>query len=145
MVSFHLNPDGKGVSAQVFIDSPYDRFVTANSRFWNASGVDVSLSASGLKLNTQSLATVVAGGIAFVTPEWPKDPQEAQEDQSFTLFDDQTSALAPPDGEPFYVRMRFQQSLRGLSTGAPVEFLGMNVGRVVSLTPTTRTARIASR
>nr|WP_252977288.1 MlaD family protein [Pseudomonas psychrotolerans] len=41
--------------------------------------------------------------------------------------------------------MRFQQSLRGLSTGAPVEFLGMNVGRVVSLTPTTRTARIASR
>lgn len=31
--------------------------------------------------------------------------------------------------------MRFQQSLRGLATGAPVEFLGMNVGRVVSLTP----------
>ncbi|MFT0179625.1 MULTISPECIES: PqiB family protein [Pseudomonas] len=135
VVSFHLNQDGKGVSAQIFVDSPYDRFVTANSRFWNASGVDVSLSASGLKLNTQSLATVVAGGIAFVTPEWPKDPQEADEDQSFTLFDDQASALAPPDGEPFYVRMRFQQSLRGLATGAPVEFLGMNVGRVVSLTP----------
>ena len=135
VVSFHLNQDGKGVSAQIFVDSPYDRFVTANSRFWNASGVDVSLSASGLKLNTQSLATVVAGGIAFVTPEWPKDPQEADEDQRFTLFDDQASALAPPDGEPFYVRMRFQQSLRGLATGAPVEFLGMNVGRVVSLTP----------
>jgi len=135
VVSYHLNREGTGVDAQVFIDSPYDRFVTTNSRFWNASGVDVALSASGLKLNTQSLATVIAGGIAFVTPDWPKDQQEAPEDTHYTLFDDQTSALAPPDGEPHYIRMRFQQSLRGLATGAPVEFLGMNVGRVVSLTP----------
>lgn len=135
VVSYHLNREGTGVDAQVFIESPYDRFVTTNSRFWNASGVDVALSASGLKLNTQSLATVVAGGIAFVTPDWPKDQQEAPEDTHYTLFDDQTSALAPPDGEPHYIRMRFQQSLRGLATGAPVEFLGMNVGRVVSLTP----------
>ncbi|KTT12703.1 mammalian cell entry protein [Pseudomonas oryzihabitans] len=135
VVSYHLNREGTGVDAQVFIDSPYDRFVTTNSRFWNASGVDVALSASGLKLNTQSLATVVAGGIAFVTPDWPKDQQEAAEDTHYTLFDDQTSALAPPDGEPHYIRMRFQQSLRGLATGAPVEFLGMNIGRVVSLTP----------
>ncbi|MDR6677897.1 intermembrane transport protein PqiB [Pseudomonas oryzihabitans] len=135
VVSYHLNREGTGVDAQVFIDSPYDRFVTTNSRFWNASGVDVALSASGLKLNTQSLATVVAGGIAFVTPDWPEDQQEAPEDTHYTLFDDQTSALAPPDGEPHYIRMRFQQSLRGLATGAPVEFLGMNIGRVVSLTP----------
>ncbi|MDR6233973.1 intermembrane transport protein PqiB [Pseudomonas oryzihabitans] len=135
VVSYHLNREGTGVDAQVFIDSPYDRFVTTNSRFWNASGVDVALSASGLKLNTQSLATVVAGGIAFVTPDWPKDQQEAPEDTHYALFDDQTSALAPPDGEPHYIRMRFQQSLRGLATGAPVEFLGMNIGRVVSLTP----------
>jgi len=45
---------------QLFIDGPNDRFVSKDSRFWNASGVDVSLGADGLKMNTQSLATVIS-------------------------------------------------------------------------------------
>jgi len=64
---YKLDADGKGVSIQLFVDAPYDRFVTAEAHFWNASGIDVSVSASGLKLNTESLATVLAGGVAFQT------------------------------------------------------------------------------
>lgn len=41
--------------------------------------------------------------------------------------------MAPPDGEPHYVRMRFEQSLRGLTIGAPVEFIGVNIGSVSSI------------
>jgi paraquat-inducible protein B len=41
--------------------------------------------------------------------------------------------MAPPDGEPHYIRMRFDQPLRGLAVNAPVEFLGMNIGSVVSI------------
>ena len=49
------------------------------------------------------------------------------------LFDDKATAMAPPDGPPHYIRMRFEQSLRGLAVDAPVEFLGINIGRVVSI------------
>ncbi|MET0330958.1 MAG: MlaD family protein [Dyella sp.] len=133
VVSYQLDPDGKGVSLQVFIDGPNDRFVTNASRFWNASGVQVALGANGLKLNTQSLATVLAGGVAFQDPPGPRDATPAASDAPFQLFDDQTTAMAPPDGEARYIRMRFNGSVRGLAVDAPVEFLGLNIGKVVSV------------
>jgi len=134
IVSYQLDEDGKGVSLQLFVDGPNDRFVTKDTRFWNASGVDVSLGADGLKLNTQSLATVIAGGVAFQSPAGPQhDETPAPEMNEFTLFGDQTTALAPPDGKARYIRMRFAHSLRGLNVDAPVELLGMKIGRVVSV------------
>lgn len=133
VVSYKLDEDGKGVTFAVFIDAPNDRFVNAETRFWNASGVNVSLGANGLKLNTQSLATVLAGGIAFGDPGGPHDTTPAPDQSSYQLFGDETTAMEPPSGEPHYIRMRFEQSLRGLAVGAPVEFLGMNFGKVVSI------------
>lgn len=132
VAAYRLAEDGQRVRIQVFVRTPYDRFVTAMSRFWNASGLDLSLGADGLKLNTQSLATVVAGGIAFANPPG-KEMAPAADQAEFQLAADATTALAPPDGPPLAIRMRFEQSLRGLAANAPVEFLGMNVGRVVSV------------
>ena len=133
VVSYELDKDGKLMMVDVFVEAPYDRYVTVSSRFWNASGVDLNLDASGLKLNTQSLATVIAGGVAFQTPPGPRDMTAAAEGAQFTLFDDLQTAMAPPDGEPDYLQMRFDQSLRGLSVGSQVDFRGIVVGRVVSI------------
>jgi paraquat-inducible protein B len=133
VASYELDKDGKGVSLHIFVDGPNDRFVSQSTRFWNASGVDVSIGANGLKLNTQSLASVLAGGIAFQDPPGPHDSTPAAEDADYRLFDDQVTAMAPPDGEPHYIRMRFEQSVRGLAIEAPVEFLGINIGKVVSV------------
>lgn len=133
VVSVGLSPDGKGVDIEVFVNSPNDEFVTTNTRFWNASGVDISLGADGLKVNTQSVSSIVSGGVAFVEPKYNPDQKPADEMAKFNLFGDQQSAMAPPDGAPRYIRMRFDQSLRGLTVNSQVEFLGVNLGRVVSI------------
>ena len=134
VVAYELDKDGKNVSLQVFIDAPHDRYVTDATRFWNASGVDVSLGANGLQINSQSLATVLAGGVAFQTPTYVETPAiAAKENSQFTLYDDLPTAMAPADGEPQYFQMRFQQSMRGLAVDAPVEFLGVSIGRVLSV------------
>ncbi|WP_312225902.1 PqiB family protein [Stutzerimonas nitrititolerans] len=133
VISFGLADDGKGVQVQVFVNAPYDNFVTDDTRFWNASGVDVSVAADGLTVNTESLSAILAGGIAFRAPNYSPDAEPAAEDSEFTLFSDMRRAMAPPDGPPRYVQMRFDQPLRGLNVDAPVEFLGVPIGRVVSV------------
>lgn len=133
LISRELDQDGRQMRAEIFVEAPYDRYVGASSRFWNASGVALNLDANGLKLSTQSLATVLAGGIAFQAPPASSDAAPAAEGAEFTLFDDFDTAMAPPDGEPDYMQMRFEQSLRGLSVGAQVDFRGVIIGRVVSI------------
>ncbi len=133
VVAYRLSEDGKGVDVEIFVHAPNDRFVTRDTRFWNASGIDVSLAADGLKVNTESVSSILAGGIAFVEPKYSPNPEVAAENTAFSLFDDQQSAMAPADGQPRYIRMRFDQPLRGLVVNAPVEFHGVNLGRVVSV------------
>jgi paraquat-inducible protein B len=132
VIDENLLPDG-GTRVTVFVDAPYDGFVKPVTRFWNASGIDVKLGADGLNVQTESLAAVLAGGIAF-----DDGPIEALfvaggVPGEFTLYKNETEAMAPPDGDPRYVRMRFAQSLRGLGVGAAVEFVGVNIGSVVAV------------
>lgn len=132
VASYQLNSSGRGVNVRIFIDAPYDRFVTTDTRFWNASGVNVTLGADGFKINTQSVATIIAGGIAFAPPLNDRG-LVAHEHTEFVLDKDQETAMAPPDGPGQYFQLRFNQSLRGLSIGAPVQFSDINLGRVVSI------------
>ena len=83
VVGFSLDKDGTGVTMQVFVAAPYDQYVGVNTRWWHASGVDLRLDSSGFKLNTQSLATVLVGGLSFQSP--PGQPVGAQAPQQHDL------------------------------------------------------------
>ncbi|MBV4473557.1 PqiB family protein [Pseudomonas botevensis] len=133
VVAYALDADGKGVNIEVFIHAPNDAYVTQNTRFWNASGVDVNVGANGFAVKTESLSTLLVGGIAFRAPEYSPNDVAAAEESRFDLFDDQQTALAPPAGKAQYLVLRFDQALRGLKVGAPVEFLGIEFGRVVGI------------
>ncbi|CAI1949512.1 PqiB family protein [Serratia ficaria] len=131
IASYRLSEDGKSVSLQVFIDSPYDRFVKPNSRFWNASGLDISVGANGFRLRTQTVGAIIAGGIAFATPD--SSPATIGPTVGYVLAKDQESALAAHDGPPIPFKLRFERSLHGLEVGAAVEFSSIKIGRVVSI------------
>ncbi len=130
VVGYTLDPDRDELSMKIFIDAPFQRLVTRDSRFWNASGIDLTLNSSGLSVNTQTLASILAGGIAFDSP--PDAPRAAQAPANtlFRLFADRRTALAPPDGDSVTVRMVFDQTARGLSPGAGVDLLGVDIGKV---------------
>ena len=131
VIDENLLPDGS-TRVTAFVEAPYDGFVKPVTRFWNASGIDVKLGADGLKVQTESLAAVLAGGLAF--DDGPTEVVSAAAmPNDFTLYKNETEAMAPPDGEPHYVRMRFAQALRGLDVGAPVEFVGVNIGSVIAV------------
>lgn len=133
VVGYSLDPAQDKLAVQIVVDAPNDRLVTAQSRFWNASGIDLSITASGLSLDTQSLASVVLGGVAFGNPGDAAAAPPAVEGQRFDLFANRKTALAPPDGAPQRVRMVFDQAQRGLVPGAPVDMLGVEIGTVKSV------------
>jgi paraquat-inducible protein B len=133
VTGFSLDKDGTGVTVQVFVSAPFDQYVGTNSRWWHASGVDVRLDSSGFKLNTQSLATVIVGGLAFQSPPGQAVGVQAPNNMTFRLGSDEVDAMREPDGEPVHVVMNFNQSLRGLSVGAPVDFRGIVLGQVTNI------------
>ncbi|WP_416425137.1 MlaD family protein [Pseudomonas sp. App30] len=133
VVAYRMAEDGKSVDVDLFIRAPNDKFVTSDTRFWNASGIDVSLGAGGLKVNTESLSSIISGGVAFVEPARTDAAPAADENAIFTLFPDRDTALAPADGEARAIHMSFDQNLKGLEVGAPVEFLGVTLGRVTAV------------
>jgi paraquat-inducible protein B len=132
VIDENLEQDGS-TRVTVFVEAPYDGFVKPETRFWNASGINVKLGADGLNVQTESLAAVIAGGLAFDDGPVEAVPVAVSTPGQFTLYENETEAMAPPDGEPHYVRMRFAQALRGLDVGAPVEFIGVNIGAVVAV------------
>ncbi len=133
VISFALDKAGSGVSMAVFIHAPYDQFVGQNSRWWHASGVDVRLDSTGFKLNTQSLAAMVVGGLAFESQNGQRPDAVAAAGTTFPLASDQSSAMREPDGAPITTVFYFDQSLRGLSPGATVDFRGIVLGEVRSV------------
>ncbi|MBA3396525.1 MAG: MCE family protein [Deltaproteobacteria bacterium] len=137
ITGIELAPDGKSVEIDLFVYAPYERLVTENAVFWNASGMDVTLDATGLRVNTQSLATVIAGGVAFGVRDPEASSKPAAENATFKLFEDRSHALASPDQGGLPLAMRFHQPIRGLGKGVGVniEFEGLHIGDVFAVRP----------
>jgi len=132
VVAYKMDPGGTGVTIKVFINAPFDGFVSSGTRFWQASGIDMSLDSNGVKLRTESLTSILQGGVAFNT--LPGAPAAAVPvDTSFTLYVDEERAMRPIETEIRHFVMYFKGSLRGLSPGAPVELHGIAVGEVKSV------------
>jgi paraquat-inducible protein B len=138
VLAYAMTPDGRHIRFTIFVTAPYDRFVSTHSRFWHASGVDVELGAQGLHVQTQSVVSVLAGGIAFQDlPETDGAPiapaAEAPERTQFTIYAQQSDALKLPDSQGFDYRLLFASSVRGLAVGAPVEYRGLPIGEVTRI------------
>ena len=133
VVAYDIGEDTESIDFKVFIHAPYDQKVHENTQFWNASGLDVSVTAQGIKVDTESMVSILIGGIAFGPSDSDAAGAVAQEGQVFHLYENREAAKKKEYAEKRRFLLYFDGSVRGLSPGAPVEFRGIQIGEVVDV------------
>jgi paraquat-inducible protein B len=133
VLGHELGNDRRSVYIHAFIKDPYAQLVRGNTRFWNVSGMDISMTADGLNVRTESMAALIYGGIAFDTPDSLERGGDDVESLIYTLYDDYDTIQKYAYTRKINFVMYFEGSVRGLSIGAPVEFKGIRVGSVLDI------------
>ncbi|MEJ6402436.1 PqiB family protein [Yoonia sp. 2307UL14-13] len=130
-----LSANGSEVQVDAFIESPYDRRITTNTRFWDTSGFSVRFGTGGVSLDVNSLASLIEGGVAFDTIVSGGGP--VRDGHIFSIFDEEEAArdslFADPDAETLQMAVLFEQSVSGLAQGSEVRFQGIRIGEVSDL------------
>ena len=142
-----LSENGDFVLIDAVIDAPHDQRLTTASRFWDRSGFSISLDTSGVNLDVGSLGALVQGGLSFDTVFSGGEPIEPGE--VFEIFDDEQQArnslFNSSNQSEVSLSVIFDNSVNGLTAGAPVRYKGINVGAVSSLTAFVDNSRFRPR
>jgi paraquat-inducible protein B len=133
VIGYDLTEDGSSVKIEVFVRAPYDKYVTDQTRFWQASGIDVSLGAEGFSVRTQSVLSMLIGGIAFETSPTAEKPKPVAAKTEFSLFNSRKEAMANPETVFKRYVLYFNEPLRGVNVGAPVTYLGLPIGEITAV------------
>lgn len=134
VIRYTLNDDKDTVDMTIFVYSPYDKLIKRNTRFWNVSGLEVSLSAKGeMTVRMESMISLFVGGLAFETP--PNQASQAKnlavtKNMTFPLYATQEDAIEQGQGEYIYYLMHFDSSVTGLEINSIVEYQGITIGKV---------------
>lgn len=128
-----LDSRGRRVIYNAFIRDEYSRLIRENTRFWNTSGIDVTAGVDGFKVRTPSFQAMFTGGVSCAVPGGVEPGEHAENDSRFRLFADEIEAMNTPFDPNLRMLLLFRHSVRGLKTGAPVEFRGMMIGRVADI------------
>ncbi|WP_136441403.1 MlaD family protein [Pacificoceanicola onchidii] len=138
-----VSADGLSVTAEAVILEPYDSLVTQNTRFWDISGFSFSLDAGGARLQFNSLASLISGGVTFAT--LGSGGTAIADGALFELHPSEETAredfFLEGDGGSVDLMMVFDENLAGLSAGAPVSLGGLRLGEVVTISGVVDEAR----
>jgi paraquat-inducible protein B len=129
-----FHPDTGRVVFGAFIEGDFGRLVDHETKFWNYSGVDVSVGPDGFKLRTGTLESIITGGVTFSEPQSKHlAPAMIANGTTFPLYDSAENANRTQLNATMPYLLLFTGSVRGLSPDAPVEFRGIRLGTVVGI------------
>lgn len=127
-----FNFEERVVYYNVFIKAPYHKLITSNTKFWDVSGLTIDLNADGISIKTGNIETILTNGVTFGIPEGMVPGYIIGERSYFDIYESYEAA----DDEKYRRSIEYvvlvSDSIRGLTIGAPVEYRGVQIGKVRS-------------
>jgi paraquat-inducible protein B len=125
-----FDPETKLMTYGVFVHAPYHELLTDSHRFWDTSGVSIHLGADGIQMDSVALETLLIGGVEVGRPTGVGMGAPVEEGAVFELYSNFAAVNERPYRHSVEYVVRFPQSVRGVLPGAPVEYRGIQIGRV---------------
>lgn len=123
-----LLPKSDMVRYDCFVEKQYQHLIRRKTKFYNTGGVRISGDlSSGFDVQTGSLQSILAGGIACITPE--DDSSRGPDTKSYHLFSSEQEAL---HSDRSTINLIFTNG-QGVDIGTEIRFRGMAIGKVQSL------------
>jgi paraquat-inducible protein B len=133
-ITGHQLSDRDGnVAVQIFIYAPHQALIHPDTRFWVASGLNVSIGAEGVKLATAPLLSILSGGIVFDTPDEALGRPSSPPNSRFWLYADEKVADEAAEPARVSYRLYFPDAARGVEVGTPVDLRGLPIGQVTAV------------
>lgn len=127
----HFNSKERRTYYNAFIEAPYDRLITTNTQFWFSSGIGFELSPDGIRVDIATLSSIIAGGVSFDVPAGQPQGERITERAFFTIHRRESDIYEKHYEHTLRYVILFDDSIRGLRPGAPVEYRGVKVGQVL--------------
>jgi len=128
--AYKLNEESDKIEFKAFIKPEFAHLVKKHSHFYNASGLNITGGLSGLKIKTESLTSLIKGGIAFYTPDLVKESLNSENNDRFKLYDDYDDAKAGIE-----ISLIFDTAMGLTNDVTKIVYKGMVLGTVSDVTP----------
>jgi paraquat-inducible protein B len=132
VVDYKMDDNGE-ITFDIFIHEKFDKRINSSTRFWNASGIDIVISAEGVEVHTESIASILAGGIGFDNRPGLDAGGTVDEGHEFHLYASENASQQRRYARKRQLLMYFDDPIRGLLPGAPVELRGYKIGEVIDI------------
>jgi paraquat-inducible protein B len=133
VLGWDLGDMAESATVHVFVRAPYDKYVSDQTRFWDASGLSVKVGGNGVEVQLESLRALLLGGIAFDTQKGSAQAAASADGHVFPLFVNKDAAEAASYSRKIALVGYFPGSVRGLAAGADVTLHGLKVGQVTDV------------
>ncbi|HNP27159.1 MAG TPA: intermembrane transport protein PqiB [Nitrosomonas sp.] len=127
----HFNLDKRMIFYDAFIKAPYHELMTTNTRFWKMSGISAEVTADGVTLQAGTIQSLLQGGIAFSVPEGERLGERITQHAEYHIYPSQSAINEKHYDHSLRYVLLVESNERGLSSGAPVYYRGIQVGKVL--------------
>lgn len=132
VVSSSYDIDKDDVVYNALIKKNYSSLVNSNSVFWVDSGVDFSLSPSGVNFSVPNLENIISGSIN-VNQFTSEKGLPIKPNDSFDVYKDKNTAKYENLKENPKFVILIDEDIKNIRVGSKVNFRGLDIGQVIKM------------